>query len=204
MRKQRRTGGWLHGAGEPIAVDWSDPDGNTWRVRAWWAEVDGRGVLIGMDVHGFSSRGNSGWSALGEHNPPELRSKVLRSLPVARLADECRIVEGAFARATGLPAPKSVQRRPKRRRKREAVLADDQLKRVAEVYQRAMALGGEPRRKPARYVETTLAAEGFDGLEASPRYPVAQSARVRKWIARARRHEYLAAPQAPLNPTEED
>lgn len=74
-------------------------------------------------------------------------------------------------------------------RKRRPPADDDVLTQIAEFYQEATAAGGEPMRKPARYVEDKLRQAGLN----------IDGAAVRKLITRARSRGLLP-PATPRRP----
>jgi hypothetical protein len=61
---------------DPIGVSettWQDPDGHTWELRFYWAEVDNQAACIGFDVRTGST---------------PVRAEPVRRLPVGRLMRE--------------------------------------------------------------------------------------------------------------------
>jgi hypothetical protein len=157
----------------------ADPTGHRWRVTVHWASVDGAAVPVGLDLRAFEEDDNGIRPTGGV-----LTAAVLRSLRVGELIEQARR-EGAWntvARpatpAAAVPAP----RRP--RRGRPADRGDDFVAEVAGLYHEAKAQGGEPARKPWRYVADRLRERGL---------PDVTDGQLKNWSRRAKNLGLLPA-----------
>ncbi len=144
---------------------WDDPAGRTWEVTVYWAEVDGRACVVGLDLHGFSGEWGEELEPVVEGQPIlTLSAALLRQVPFGRLADqswrESRAFEEVMASATDDPVrallelqaaiPPKEQGEPAGRPTKVGL---SHLALVARVYQQARA----QRRPPTKAVQEALA-----------------------------------------------
>jgi hypothetical protein len=91
--------------GESPRTQWVDESGATWNLTAYWAVVDGRATLAGLDIHSFIDRpsggGGSQRTAINDR-PVELTQRVLRGIPISRVRETTR--EQAAAEALRMAA----------------------------------------------------------------------------------------------------
>ncbi|GGK41778.1 hypothetical protein GCM10010124_38230 [Pilimelia terevasa] len=189
----------------PFPMDGVQPvfvadDDSPWHVIPHWAMVDGKALLVGLDIRSFvEDMPDDARDAWPSRRPvaghlQELTQKVLRGIPLSAVRDESRkhLADKLGALAGGLP-DSPLQRRAgqhatamtasgKPRRRRPSA-SDDLLVRVAQLYAKAEAVG--QGRAPARFVEQELRREGFDVSTRGGRD------QVRKWIQRARERKLL-------------
>lgn len=132
----------------------TDPMGHRWRVTVHWASGDGAAVPVGLDLHAVEEGGDGG----------VLNAAVLRSLRVGELIEQTRRAGGwnveiqPTTPATADGPPEQPQRG------RPADRGDDFIAEVAALYQEAKAQGGEPARKPWRYVTARLKERGLSDV----------------------------------------
>ena len=137
----------------------TDPDGHTWHVTVHWADVNGRSTPIGVDLHAFT-----GEDAQVRPTGGVLTAAVLRSLRIAEIIEDTR-KRAPWARPTS--RPKSSRRQDaattpvKRGAGRPPDRGDEFIAEIAALYHEAKAQGGEPARKPWRYVANRLTAQGI-------------------------------------------
>ncbi len=174
--QQRSTGGqrieWLTPApdGTTVELPWPDADG-PFLLTCHLASVDGRTLLVGLDVRSFRQAGHSG-AEPGPHGLVEVNHPALRSLRAGEIAEAARaklaaelsvqsrsrkasaadreLAAGRFRTLTLPSAPNPSGQRP----------ASAQLEKVADLYLRAVAAGGDSARRPSIYVHQALASEG--------------------------------------------
>jgi hypothetical protein len=175
-------------------------DDTPWQVTPHWALVDGRAMLVGLDIRCFSEE----YDRHGEPLPRrptkgcfvELTQQVLRGISLSDVRAYSRAhLAGRFAQlsetcspsplgdhAGAIAAALTAKGRP---RKRRAPAQDELLIRVAQLYNAALSTGSAA---PARHVEEQLRREG---VEISTRGGRDQ---VRKWVQRARQRGFLPPP----------
>lgn len=175
-------------------IDWLTPDQVSGEVRLPWpdeggpfeltvhvARVDGRAIVVGLDIRSFRYVPPSGdrlpvnrETGLVEVNHPALRS--LRPGEIAEAARrEIAVRAAMFLHGNsieyGTPEQDAQARRDYERRlaavsepgaARPPVRTGDteRLQMVASLYREALAAGGDAARRPARYVEEQLRATG--------------------------------------------
>lgn len=165
---------WLTPApdGTAVQLPWPDERG-PFLLTCHLAHVDGRTHLVGLDIRSFSvdadGRRVPGPGGLAEVNHPALRSLRAGEIAEAARARLAALLAGqsgptawddhvrsaadrAFQALTSPDRPRPTGFRP----------ASAQLQRVAELFLRAVAAGGEAARKPSIYVHHALAEEGSD------------------------------------------
>ncbi len=195
---------WLtDDGGNGVTLSWPDPDG-PWFIRLDLAKVDGRAQVVGLHlqsyIDGVDENGQP-LRAAGPQGLAEVTHAVVRALKMGQIAESWRhhmsISETAKAltEATDPNVRDGIARQlldltnrgmPRRRR---PPVGEHLLAHIAELYREALAAGGEPRRKPAKYVEGKLRQEGLE----------IDGPAVRKLVARARTHGLLT-PTTPRQP----
>jgi hypothetical protein len=165
----------------------TDPDGHEWTLTVHWALVDGQAIPVGLDIHAFTPAGRRQATLTGG----TLNAAVLRSIRVGELIETTR-QRGNWQdrlRATGRQTdPVPVEPR-KRGPGRPVDLGDDFIAQVAALYHQAKAQGGEPARKPWRYVADQLNTDGARNVT---------DGQLRNWSRRAKKLGLL-----PTRPTKE-
>ena len=164
---------WLTPApdGTPVELAWPDPDG-PFTLTCHLARVEGRTMLVGLDVRCFTTTPDGdpvpGEAGLAEINHPALRSlrageiaEAARAKLAAILATQARsrsldkaARRSAAATFASLTTPSAPRARPRP--------ASSQLERVADLFNAAVAAGGDSARRPSIYVHQALAADGQD------------------------------------------
>jgi hypothetical protein len=138
----------------------TDPDGQRWHLTVHWARVNGTATPVGLDLRAFTGDSQTRLRPTGG----VLTAAVLRSLRIADVVEETRR-QGTWATPTrrrrGVGIPKTGGDAPTRRAGRPAERGDDFIAEVAALYHDAKAQGGEPARKPWRYVIEHLEARGI-------------------------------------------
>jgi hypothetical protein len=186
-----------------VVLRWPDPDG-PWYLRLDLANVDGRAQVVGLHIQSYVE-------GVDEHDQPlrvpgprglaEVTHAVVRDIKMGQIAESGRhlLSVADTAKALTETSDPTVKERVARQlleltnrgtpRKRRPPADDNVLAQIADLYQKAIAAGGEPGRKPAKYVEDRLRQAGLkiDGPA------------VRKLIARARSRGLLA-PTTPRRP----
>jgi hypothetical protein len=194
---------WVTGDDVTVIIPWPEHDG-PWFLKVDLAEVDGRAQIVGLHVQsyidGFDEHGQP-LRIPGPHGLAEVTHAVVRGLKMGQIAESARhmfLMTTVANDLTSANDPEIKERiaqqlleltnRGMPRRRRPA--ADDRvLTQVAELYREAIAAGGEPSRKPAKYIEDKLQQAGLQ----------MDGAAVRKLIARARSRGLLA-PATPRRP----
>jgi hypothetical protein len=191
-------------------VRWPDDEG-PWLIAAHWAKVEGRPVIVGLDIRSYADEHCVRYP-VGD-DLAEVTQRVLRGIPISAIRDATReqlirnseyLALGLFSVPLNSDEEPPIARHPElmehakraaealsmltakgEPRKRRQAASDELLRRVAALYAYAVGSGDKA---PARYVEQQLRAAGeprlsFDG----------DSARVlvRQWIRRARDRGYL-------------
>lgn len=178
--------------GEEVTLRWP-PDDGPFELRPHLAFVDGRTVIVGIDIRSFVQHDDGTRAPVNGEAFSEVDAALLHSLRISEISDRSRIELAAFPNVFSFGRGTDEMRDEYRRRtemlttrgsvrKRRPAAGDQELSHVADLYRAALAAGGEPARKPAKYVHEHLAESGVDVT------PV----QVRKWIARARREGLLA------------
>lgn len=167
-------------------MPWTDNvSGSEWHVTVHWAVLDGRAIPVGIDVHSFE-RDRPMSTGLAEVN-----REVIKRLPVAAVIERSRdrvkwLTKLAESAPTSIAAEAREQERLMGSRPknpgRQFEHTDDHYRRVAALYEEALAVGGKPRRSPALYVLERLRAEGVY---------VTGGDQMRKWVAEARKRGHL-------------
>jgi len=189
----------------PFPMDGIQPvhvrdDDSPWHVIPHWALVDGRAMLVGLDIRCFIEEHDRDGQPLPRRPVGEqlidLTQQVLRgiSLSAVRAESQAYISDQFAGFADALPpSPLSDHARTiataltakGQPRKRRIPAQDDLLARVAQLYNTALSSGSAT---PVRYVEERLREEG---VQISTRGGRDQ---VRKWVQRARQRGLLAPP----------
>jgi hypothetical protein len=155
----------------------TDPTGHRWRVTVHWASVDGAAVPVGLDLRAFDEDGDDIRPTGGV-----LTAAALRSLRIGELIEQSRRrATWSTVVAVKSPTPAAATRS---RRGRPAERGDDFIAQVAALFHEAKAQGGEPARKPWRYVADGLAARGL---------PDVTDGQLKNWSRRARHLGLLPA-----------
>jgi hypothetical protein len=175
---------WLTPApdGAPVVLRWPDENGPL-LLTCHLARVDGRTMLVGLDVRTFTTDGatpgdTAPAGSLGATPGPkgltELNHIALRSLRAGEIAEAARATLVAMVAATAGSSSwdESVRAAAARRvevltspnKSRDAGVrpVSDQLQRVAELYLRAVAAGGDTARRPSVHVYRALIKDGTD------------------------------------------
>jgi hypothetical protein len=141
-----------------ISQTHTDPDGHTWRVTVHWADIGGRSTPIGVDLRAFTGDDDRVRPTGGV-----LTAAVLRSLRIAEIIENTR-KRAPWARPASHPTPSGERGGRTKPAKRGAGRPPDRddtfVAEVAAFYHEAKAQGGEPARKPWRYVAERLAIAG--------------------------------------------
>ncbi len=156
--------------GTPVQIPWPDADG-PFTLTCHLARVDGRTMLVGLDVRSFRVTPD-GAPTLDAAVPVEVNHPALRSLRAGEIA------EAARAKLAALLATQSRSRSldrtvrheaartfetltaPNRPRSKVGRRASSQLELVADLFNRAVAAGGDSGRRPSIYVHQALVEEG--------------------------------------------
>jgi hypothetical protein len=154
----------------------TDPDGHEWTLTVHWALADGRATPVGLDIRAFTPSGRRRATPAGG----TLNAAVLRSIRVGELIEATRRRGNWQDRLRAAGGTKNPAHEEPRRRGpgRPADLGDDFIARVAAFYREAKAQGGEPARKPWRYVTRQLNAQGMQRIT---------DGQLRNWSRRAKR-----------------
>lgn len=152
----------------------TDPDGHQWHLTVHWAEIDGRATPIGLDLHAFTDTSDAHVRPTGG----VLNAAVLRSIRVGEVIEATRQL-GTWSAAqpaaneAAEPPSTQTQRGPGRPPER----GDDFIAEVAALFHHARAQGGEPARKPWRYVTEQLHQRGV---------PTITDGQLKNWSRRAK------------------
>ncbi len=163
---------WLTPApdGTTIELPWPDENG-PFLLACHLALVDGRTLLVGLDVRSFRVTDSSdvvpGPAGLVEVNHPALRSlrageiaEAARARLAAQLASQARSRGGPAAVREAAASQLEALTTPHRPRPTGFRPASSQLQKVADLYLQAVAAGGDSARRPSIYVHHALAEEG--------------------------------------------
>jgi hypothetical protein len=168
-------------------VEWLTPapDGApvVLRLTCHLARVNGRTMLVGLDVRSFTTDGvtagdpgvaGSIGAVPGPKGLTELNHLALRSLRAGEIAEAARAKLAAMVAATAGSASWDDSVRAAAARRFEVLTSpnksrvagvrpvSDQLHRVAELYLQAVAAGGDSKRRPSIYVHHALTEDGMD------------------------------------------
>lgn len=184
--------------GEDVTLLWPDQQDGPLVLTCHWAFVDGRALMVGLDVRTFT--GTDGQRQAGPGGIREIRIDDLTSLSIREIRELSRAKLTGMAMTRLAGATREAERAPYGHvvtalttrgtpRKRRPPADDALLRTVAQTYNQAMALGGTPARRPAVYVTEELLQKGweYDGPA------------VRKLIQRARQ-QGLLPPATPRRP----
>jgi hypothetical protein len=165
---------WLTPApdGTSVELSWPDEHG-PFLLTCHLALVDGRTLLVGLDVRSFRAIG-SGDVVPGPAGLVEVNHPALRSLRAGEIAEAARArLAAELASQSGSRRGSATQREvagqrlealttPHRPRPTGFRPASSQLQKVADLYLQAVAAGGDSARRPSIYVHHALAEEGSD------------------------------------------
>lgn len=185
--------------GEDVTLLWPDQQDGPLVLTCHWAFVDGRALMVGLDVRTFTETdgqrqpGPGGVREVRIDDLTGLSIREIRELSRAKLTGMAmtRLAETTRRAAERLPYDQVVTALTTRGtpRKRRPPADDALLRIVADRYREALTLGGTPARRPAVYVTEQLREKGweYDGPA------------VRKLIQRARQ-QGLLPPATPRRP----
>jgi hypothetical protein len=184
------------------SVRWPDETG-PWLIATHWAQVEGRAMIVGLDVRSFYDKELKDGSLVrvpvgGQW--AEVTQRVLRGIHISQIRDLTRAhLRRDAESALFSPAPQFVADHAQwayerlarltakgEPRKRRPPAGDDLLRRVAALYEHAVENGDT---KPAKYVEDQLRDAGEQRLSTKGGRVL-----VRQWIRRARERGYLTIP----------
>jgi hypothetical protein len=165
---------WLTPApdGTPVHLPWPAPDG-PFLLTCDLAQVDGRTMLVGLDMRCLSLDADGGPTP-GPRGLLEVNHPALRSLRAGEIAEAARARlaatlaarsgTGSWDDLVGATAHRTFEAltSPNRSRPTGARPASPQLQRVAQLYLRAVAAGGDAARRPSNHVYNALREEGSD------------------------------------------
>jgi hypothetical protein len=159
--------------GQGTSTTHIDPDGHTWHVTVHWADIGGRSTPIGVDLRAFTGNDDQVRPTGGV-----LTAAVVRSLRIAEIIEDTR-KQAPRARPARTPGGEQAGRNTptKRCAGRPPERDDGFVAEVAALYHEAKAQGGEPARKPWRYVANRLAAQGI---------PDVTDGQLKNWSRRAK------------------
>lgn len=179
-RTQRRAAAvrqeveWLTPApdGTPVELTWPDADGPL-HLTCHLARVDGRTMLVGLDVRSFTLD-RDGTPVPGPAGLVEVNHPSLRSLRAGEIAEAARATLAALlaststSRSVDKAARQAAARTvasltaPSRPRRSGPRPASSQLELVADLFNRAVAAGGDSAHRPSIYVHQALVEDGQD------------------------------------------
>lgn len=165
---------WLTPApdGTPVKIAWPEADGPL-MLTCHLARVDGRTMLVGLDVRSFSVT-DDGTPVPGEAGLVEINHPALRSLRAGEIAEAARAKLAALlatqsrSRSLDKAARQDAARTfesltaPNRPRPGGGRPTSGQLELVADLFNRAVAAGGDSARRPSIYVHQALVEDGQD------------------------------------------
>ncbi len=165
---------WLTPApdGTTVELPWPDENG-PFLLTCHLALVDGRTLLVGLDVRSFRRVGHAG-AAPGPQGLVEVNHPALRSLRAGEIAEAARAKLAAMLAAQASSRKGTAEQRaaaaarlklltaPRSARPTGFRPASSQLEKVADLYKRVIAAGGDHARRPSIYVHQALAEEGSD------------------------------------------
>jgi hypothetical protein len=140
----------------------TDPDGHLWHLTVHWADTDGQATPVGLDLRAFTE---------GNEIPPQLtggvlNAAVLRSIRIGEVIEATRR-NGTWSTPIKTPDAESEPTKQVQVTKgpgRPAERGDDFIGEVAALFHYAKAQGGEPARKPWRYVAEQLNIRGIHNV----------------------------------------
>lgn len=138
-----------------------------WNVTAHWANIDGRAVIVGIDIRGTQ--------------PTEVTQRVLRAIAISQIRDSTHPTPKPRDRQLAVPAI-TILTKAGHPRRRMTPASEGLLQEVAALYALAVRSGSKT---PARFVEERLKTAGM------PLSTTGSRAQVRKWIHRARERGLL-------------
>jgi len=166
---------WLTPApdGTQVVLAWPDENGPFF-LTCHLARLGGRTMLVGLDVRTFTGGGEGSPPEPGPQGLTEVNHPALRSLRAGEIAEAARVKLAAIVAAqSGSDSWDAAVREaaartfdvltaPNRSRPSGYRPASEQLQRVAELYLRAIAAGGDSARRPSIYVHHGLTEDGLD------------------------------------------
>ncbi|MFJ1537726.1 hypothetical protein ACIODS_04210 [Micromonospora chalcea] len=178
--------------GEDVTLLWPDQQDGPLVLTCHWAFIDGRAVMVGLDVRTFTE--TDGQRQPGPGGVREVRIDDLTGLSIREIRELSRAKLAGMAMTKAGATRRTAERAPYDQvvtalttrgtpRRRRPPAGDVLLRIVADRYREALALGGTPARRPAVYVTEQLREKGweYDGPA------------VRKLIQRARQQGLLPA-----------
>jgi hypothetical protein len=156
-----------------VVLRWPDEDG-PFLLTCHIARVDGRTMLVGLDVRSFTTDAGGSAPSPGPHGVTEVNHRVLRSLRAGEIMEAARAKLAALVSAQSGGAGWDASVRQAAARTFEVLTspnpsragahrpASEQLQRVAELYLQAIAAGGDSARRPSIYVHHALTQDGLD------------------------------------------
>jgi hypothetical protein len=181
------------------SLRWPD-DAGPWEITAHWGQVNGRPVIVGLDVHSYAGQimrvdGSMEWRPVGDQLA-EVTQGVLRGISITKIRDDTReaLIRNSEALLAVLPPEMELHAEwaadrlstltaKGERRKRRPAAGEDTLRLVAALYTEAIGRGDKA---PAKYVEDQLRERGEPRLSTKGGRVL-----VRQWIRRARERGYL-------------
>ena len=165
---------WLTPApdGTPVTLPWPEETG-PFLLTCHLARVDGRTMLVGLDIRSFHTD-PSGSPVAGPDGLVEVNHPALRSLRAGEIAEAARArLAATLASKAGSRSLSKADRdaavrtfealtAPSRPRPTGHRPASTQLERVAELFNQAVAAGGDAARRPSIYVHHALTEDGLD------------------------------------------
>jgi hypothetical protein len=155
--------------GTTVELSWPDENG-PFLLTCHLAPIDGRTVLVGLDVRSF--RSVPGGAVPGPQGLVEVNHAALRSLRAGEIAEAARAKlaatlaaqvssrKGTAAERAAAAARLKALTTPRSARPTGPRTASSQLEKVAELYRRVVAAGGDHERRPSVYVHQALAEQG--------------------------------------------
>jgi hypothetical protein len=146
----------------------TDPDGHLWHLTVHWADIDGQATPVGLDLRAFAE---------GDEIPTQLTGGILnaaalRSIRIGEVIEATRR-NGTWSTPIKTPDGDPTERVQSTRGDatpttkgsgRPAERGDDFIAQVAALFHHAKAQGGEPARKPWRYVADQLHERGIHNV----------------------------------------
>lgn len=165
---------WLTPApdGTPVELSWPGEEG-PFVVACHLARVDGRTLLVGLDVRSFHLDDDGTARPVGS-GLVEVNHPALRSLRAGEIAEAARaklaalLATSSRSRSLDRAAREAAARTfesltaPSRPRPTGGRPASSQLERVADLFNHAVAAGGDSARRPSVHVHTALVEQGQD------------------------------------------
>lgn len=129
-----------------------------WHLTVHWADIDGQATPVGLDLRAFTEDAEIATQLTGG----VLNAAVLRSLRIGEVIEATRR-NGTWSTPIKTPDAGSEPTKPVQATKgpgRPAERGDDFIAEVVALFHHAKAQGGEPARKPWRYVVEQLHERG--------------------------------------------